>query len=203
MYHMEESDLEQLLLQYRKGDNDALGRIVDQTRVPLYRFIYGLVRDPHVAEDVFQDVWIRAINGLHRYQSDRLLSWLFRIARNRIIDLSRRRKPDYSIQQPASRKDLGNATLEDFLPHKTPGPEQDVQNFELALRIRDAVDSLPEEQREVYLMRTEADLPFKTIAITQNVSINTALARMQYALRSLRQILAEDYESLYAQTRKS
>jgi RNA polymerase sigma-70 factor (ECF subfamily) len=200
---MEELNLEQLLQQYRNGDIQALGRIVDQTRVPLYRFIYGLVRNPHVAEDVFQDTWIRAIKGLHRYQSDRLLSWLFRIARNRVIDLSRKKKPDYSLQQPLASGEASSATLETFIQNKDRGPAQDVHNRELALRIRDAVDSLPDEQREVYLMRTEADLPFKVIAVTQNVSINTALARMQYALRSLRQLLADDYESLYAQTRKS
>lgn len=200
---MEETNLEIWLQQYRNGDLDALGRIVDETRVPLYRFIYGLVRDPHVAEDVFQDVWIRAIKGLHRYQSDRLLSWLYRIARNRVIDLSRKKKPDYSLQQPVASGEQSNATLETFIPNKDQGPDQEVQNHELAVRIREAVDSLPDEQREVYLMRTEADLPFKVIAVTQNVSINTALARMQYALRALRDLLADDYEALHAQTRIS
>jgi len=200
---MEEKNLEIWLQQYRNGDLDALGRIVDETRVPLYRFIYGLVRDPHVAEDVFQDVWIRAIKGLHRYQSDRLLSWLYRIARNRVIDLSRKKKPDYSLQQPMASGEASNATLETFIPNKDQDPAQEVQNLELAIRIREAVDSLPDEQREVYLMRTEADLPFKVIAVTQNVSINTALARMQYALRALRDLLADDYEALHAQARTS
>ncbi|MDF3128054.1 sigma-70 family RNA polymerase sigma factor [Kiritimatiellaeota bacterium B1221] len=200
---MEEHNLETLLQHYREGDQAALGRIVDQTRVPLYRFIYGLVRDPHVAEDVFQDVWIRAIKGLHRYQSDRLLAWLFRIARNRVIDLSRKRKPDYSLQQPVASPEQSGSTLETFIPHKDRGPGQHTQNHELALRIQDAVDKLPLEQREVYLMRTEADLPFKVIAQTQNVSINTALARMQYALRSLRELLADDYEALLTQSRTS
>ncbi len=200
---MEEHNLETLLQQYRDGDNAALGRIVDQTRVPLYRFIYGLVRNPHVAEDVFQDVWIRAIKGLHRYQSDRLLAWLFRIARNRVIDLSRKKKPDYSLQQPVASAEQSGSTLETFIANKDRGPGQHTQNHELALRIRDAVDQLPIEQREVYLMRTEADLPFKVIAQTQNVSINTALARMQYALRSLRELLADDYEALLTQSRTS
>ncbi len=198
---MEERNLESLLQEYRDGDIDALGRIVDQTRVPLYRFIYGLVRDPHVAEDVFQDVLIRAIKGLHRYQSDRLLSWLFRIARNRVIDLSRKRKPDYSLQQTVGSTDTSNAALESFVPNPDHGPAQQSANHELALRIRDAVDQLPAEQREVYLMRTEADLPFKIIAQTQSVSINTALARMQYALRALRVSLADDYQTLCNQAR--
>lgn len=200
---MEEQNLEILLQHYRDGDTAALGRIVDQTRVPLYRFIYGLVRDPHVAEDVFQDVWIRAIKGLHRYRSDRLLAWLFRIARNRVIDLSRKRKPDFSLQQPIKKSGEQTGTLESVVANKDRGPGHETENHELALRIQNAVDELPLEQREVYLMRTEADLPFKVIAQTQNVSINTALARMQYALRSLREKLADDYESLLTQSRTS
>jgi RNA polymerase sigma-70 factor (ECF subfamily) len=197
---MEDQPLENLLQQYRNGDIDALGRIVDQTRRPLYRFIYGMVRDPHQAEDIFQDVWIRAIKGLHRYQSDRLLSWLFRIARNRVIDVSRKRKPDASLQQPVGDRDSGG-TLETVLPNLDPGPERQTSNQELALRIHEAVNALPLEQREVYLMRTEADMPFKVIAGIQNVSINTALARMHYALKSLRESLAEDYQSLLSLSR--
>ena len=123
--------------------------------------------------------------------------------RNRVIDLSRKRKPEYSLQQPVSSQNADTATLETFIAHPDQGPEQESQNRELAIRIRDAVDQLPLEQREVYLMRTEANLAFKEIALAQNVSINTALARMHYALRSLRELLADDYDDLYSQTRKS
>ncbi len=192
---MEANDLEHLLAQHRNGDPDALGQIVDLTRRPLGRFIAGMVRDPHAAEDVFQDTWFRAVRGLHRYRQDRLLSWLFRIARNRVIDLSRKRKPDLSLQQPLGH-DADAATLETFLPGKGPSPADESGNHELAQRIRTAVDSLPEDQREVFLLRTEADMPFKDIAVLQEVSINTALARMQYALRRLREALADDYDQL-------
>lgn len=192
---MEDQPLEHLLEQYRKGDIEALGRIVDQTRRPLYGFIYGMVRDSHQAEDLFQDVWIRAIKGLHRYESDRLLSWLFRIARNRVIDISRKRKPDASLQQPIGGTESA-ATLETVLPNLDQGPERRTCNRELAERIQQAVHSLPLEQREVYLMRIEADMTFKQIAAIQNVSINTSLARMQYALKHLRDALADDYQSL-------
>jgi len=201
---MEDIDLETYLDQYRQGDVEALGRIVDLTRKPLYRFIRGMVRDPHEADDVFQDVWIRAVRGLHRYRSDRLVSWLFRIARNRVIDLSRKRRADVSLQQPVGRGEHGHtATLETFAADRAPGPERDAGNHELAERIRAAVDALPAEQREVYLLRTEADTPFKLIAEHQGVSINTSLARMQYALRKLRDDLAEDYETLNTLSRRS
>ena len=192
---MEEQTLEDLLQQYRKGHHEALETIVELTRVPLYRFILGLVRDPHVAEDVFQDVWLRAIKGLHRYERDRLLAWLFRIARNRVIDLSRKRKPDASLQQPVG-SGTEATTLEYFLSSSSPGGERNTSNRELAQRIFQAVDRLPPEQREVYLMRTEAEIPFKEIALAQGVPLNTALARMQYALKRLRSELSEDYETL-------
>jgi RNA polymerase sigma-70 factor (ECF subfamily) len=197
---MEELSLDDLLQQYRKGHHDALEQVVEQTRIPLYRFILGLVHDPHVAEDVFQDVWLRAVKGLHRYQRDRLMAWLFRIARNRVIDLHRKRKPDLSLQQPAGTG-TQTATLETFLPSSIPGGDRNTGNRELARRIFEAVDRLPPEQREVFLMRTEADLSFKEIAVAQNVPMNTALARMRYALQHLRKDLAEDYETLHTLSR--
>lgn len=192
---MEDENLEVLLARYRKGDVEALGHIVELTRRPLYRFIQGLVHDPHRTEDVFQDVWFRAVRGLHRYQSDRLLSWLFRIAKNRVIDLARKRKPDLSLQQPVGGPEAG-ATVETFVAGGGPGPAAETGNRELARRIRAAVDALPDDQREVYLLRTEGDVPFKHIAEHQGVSINTALARMQYALQKLREELADEYETL-------
>lgn len=197
---MEDETLETLLDQYRQGDVEALGGIVDRTRKPLYRFIQGMVHDPHRTEDVFQDVWFRAVKGLHRYHSDRLLSWLFRIAKNRVIDLSRKRKPDLSLQQPVGGPERG-ATVETFVAHADRGPSRETGNRELAVRIRNAVDALPLDQREVYLLRTEGDLPFKAIAQHQGVSINTALARMQYALRKLREALADDYQDLITPAR--
>ncbi len=196
---MEPYELENLLQAYRDGDTAALGRIVDLTRPPLHRFISGMVRNPHAAEDVFQDVWFRAVRGLHRYRSDRLLSWLFKIARNRVIDLSRRRGPDLSLQQPMG-SGPDPVTLETFLAGSEPGPDQVSGNRELALRIRAAVDALPREQREVFVMRSEADIPFKEIAEHQGVPINTALARMHYAIRRLREALAEDYQHLHTLT---
>lgn len=188
----EDTTLEDELCAWRRGDPDALERIVDRTRKPLYRFIFGMVNDPHTAEDVFQDVWLRAVKGLHRYQSRRLLSWLFRIARNRVIDLSRKRTPDLSLQTPVGSG--GNsAPLETFLPDPGYTPAHAASDRELGLRIRQALEKLPAEQREVFLLRMEAGLPFKTIAAIQSVSINTALGRMHYALQHLREALAGDY----------
>ena len=191
----EDTSLEDDLHAWRRGDPDALARIVERTRKPLYRFILGMVGDPHTADDVFQDVWLRAVKGLHRYKSHKLLSWLFRIARNRVIDLSRRRKPDLSLQQPLGSGET-DSTLETFLPGRGHSPSREAGDRELGHRIRDALATLPLEQREVFALRMEADVPFKTIAEVQGVSINTALGRMHYALKHLRETLAEDYQHL-------
>ncbi len=188
---MEEPNLESLLQAYRQGDEASLGRIVERTRRPLHRYILGMVGNPHLAEDVFQDVWLRAVRNLHRYHNRHLQAWLFRIARNRIIDLSRKKKEDLSLQQP-----LGSGeepvTLESFLASSDSGPARHAGDRELGQRIRAAVSQLPPEQREVFVLRMESDLPFKEIATLQGVSINTALGRMQYALRRLREALADD-----------
>ena len=197
----EEPSLEDDLHAYRRGDLDALARIVERTRKPLYRFILGMVGDPHTADDVFQDVWLRAVKGLHRYKSKKLLSWLFRIARNRIIDLSRKKKPDISLQHPLGGGET-DATVETFLAGTGHSPSHEAGDRELGLRIRAALASLPPEQREVFALRMEADVPFKTIAELQNVSINTALGRMHYALKHLRETLAEDYQLLLTPTQQ-
>ena len=193
---MEDTQLEQWIDEYRKGDLEALGRIVDATRRPLFSVIHNMVRNGDEAEDLFQDVWIRAVRSFPSYEhrENRFLPWLFRIARNRLIDLRRKKKPDVSLQQPLGASHEG--TIEDLLPSSLPHPDRQSGNQDLAARIRIAVQELPHEQRETFLLRTEGFLSFREIAELQDISINTALARMQYALRKLREHLKTDYEDL-------
>lgn len=185
---LEESTLEDLLAATQAGDLAALDALVQRTRRPLYRYIYGMVGDPHTTEDVLQDVWLRALKHLHRFDRRHVMAWLFRIARNRVIDLSRKKKPDTSLQTPLSTSETP-LTLEQLLPARGFDPATHTADRELGHRIRAALATLPPEQREVFVLRMEADVPFKTIAELQGVSINTALGRMQYALRRLREQL--------------
>lgn len=182
----------QLLGEYRRGETEALGRLVELYRKPLFAFIYRMIGGANDAEEVFQEVWFRAIRSLDRYEDQRLLSWLFRIAHNLVIDRSRRAKPTIDL---ASGGDDG-LPLEERLPSTKIGPHHEVAGHELGGRIADAVARLPEEQREVFLLRTEGDVPFKDIAKMQGTSINTALARMHYAVRKLRADLQTDYDDL-------
>ena len=114
------------------------------------------------------------------------------ISRNLIIDWARQRKWPVKLNEP--RRDH-HEVLEQFADDN-PGPAGTLANHDLGQRIDQAVNQLPAEQKEVFLMRTRMDLPFKEIADIQGVSINTALARMQYALSKLRPLLQDDYDEL-------
>ena len=178
------------LAEYRAGNTSALDKLVEHYRRPLYGFILRMTEGRDDAEEIFQEVWFRAIRKLDSYKSKKFLSWLFRIAHNLIIDRVRKRKPDHSLQEQYNDEGL---SLEERIESPGLDPADKTGDLDLGRRIKAAVLELPDEQREVFLMRTEANLPFKDIAKIQGTSINTALARMQYALTKLREHLKEDY----------
>ncbi|MEM7391359.1 MAG: sigma-70 family RNA polymerase sigma factor [Verrucomicrobiota bacterium] len=177
---------------YRNGEVEALGKLIEHYRRPLFGFILKMTEGRGDAEEVFQEVWFRAIRRLDSYKDKSFLSWLFRIAHNLVIDMARKRKPDFSLNE--SHEDA--QPMEEKLPSGKLGPDAEVGGFDIGQRIARAVDKLPPEQKEVFVLRTEAELPFKEIAKIQDSSINTALARMQYALAKLKEELAEDYKAL-------
>lgn len=191
------SEVEQQWIQaYRDGNVEALGSLVEHTRRPLYGFIYRFVNTPHEADEVFQEAWFKAIRSLDRYEDKKFMSWMFRITHNLIIDRARKKKPDASLQEGRGE----NYTLEDQLEDQGLTPADEAAGRDLGSRIRGAVEELPEDQRAVFLMRTEGNLPFKEIAAIQNIPLNTALARMQYALNKLRDELATDYLAIQRST---
>ncbi len=186
----------ELLQRYREGQVAALEALVDRHRRPLYGFILNMVHNPVEADEVFQEVWLRAIRKLETYWQKNFAGWLMRIAHNLVVDQIRKHKPIYCLDQPPAE---GGETPRDRIAAATPDPAEQALRRELRERVARAVDTLPTEQKAVFLLRVEADLPFKDIAEIQEVSINTALARMQYALTKLRTLLKEDYALLTAQ----
>ncbi len=178
--------------EYQRGNIAALGKLVEHFRPALYGYIMSMVKAPADAEEIFQDMWVRCIKHLPTWKSGHLRHWLARIAHNLVVDRIRQKKP-------ILLDDLATAAVPDPLARvasAAPGPDREAVHRDLAGRIHAAIQMLPPEQREVFVMRTEADLPFKEIARIQKVSINTALARMQYALAKLRVELAAEYREL-------
>ncbi len=188
-----DQDDAKLLSAYRKGDAEALGALVEKYKGPLYGFIYKFSEGREDADEVFQEVWVRAIKNMSRYRQKSLLSWLFRIAHNLMIDRIRRRRPESSFDVPMSPDGLA---LSDHLASGRLGPDKETGGRDLGRRIEAAAEKLPSDQREGFWLRMQAGLSFKEIAKIQKCSINTALARMQYALSKLRNELSSEYAEL-------
>ena len=188
---MEATDKE-LVNQYRRGHVEALDALIERYRRMLFGFILSRTSGAEDADDVFQETWLRVIRKIDSYRERNFGGWLVRIARNIIIDRVRRRKPDTSLDAAPCE----GRTLADVIPGSDPGPRRRIEANDLGKAIAAAVAGLPDEQKEVFLMRVEADLSFKEIARAQRVSINTALARMQYALAKLRPLLKDEYEGV-------
>lgn len=182
-----------LLAAWRRGDAEALGRLVEKYQRPLFAFLNRFAARPGEADEWFQETWVRAIRHMNFFRQKNLLGWLFRIAHNLVIDHARRRRPDCSLDAPLPD---GTATLADVLPAPTPSPAAETAGRDLGRLIVAATARLPVEQREVFWLRMDAGLAFKEIARIQRCSINTALARMQYALDKLRAALGPAYREL-------
>ena len=182
------------LEEYRRGDTEALGQLVEQYRRPLFAFILKMTSGGD-AEEIFQETWIRAIRNLDRFQANNLLGWLFRIAHNLVVDRARRNR----LVLPGSGPGSSESSRVDWvqtIPAADRGPSTEADRADLKARIDRAVLRLPADQREVFLMRMEGHLPFKEIARIQGVGLNTALARMHYAVLKLRTELKDEYEAL-------
>ncbi len=189
---MDEED-EQLLRAYRAGDIEALGGLVEKYKRPLFGFILRFSEGRGDADEIFQEVWVRAIKNMNSYRHKSLLSWLFRIAHNLMIDRVRRNKHVLSLDTPVHED---GSLLSEKLASTRIGPDGEASGRELGVRIEAAAAQLPVEQREVFWLRMQADLSFKEIAKIQKCSVNTALARMQYAVSKLRKELAGEYQDL-------
>lgn len=184
------SDNDQLLLRsFIEGDESAITTLIERHRKKVYNYILMLTKDRQTADDLFQETFIKVIGSLRsgRYsENGKFISWVLRIAHNLVIDHFRGgRKPLHITSEDAgydilNNKKLADSTIEDELIHEQ--IEQDV---------RDLIDRLPSEQREVVVLRHYFDLSFKEIAQQTGVSINTALGRMRYALINLRKLIEE------------
>lgn len=177
---------EQLVAAYAEGDNLAFDTLLMRYRQRLFSYIFQMVRDRDLADDIFQETFIKAITTIRqgRYNDmGKFSAWLYRIARNLVVDTFRSEKAECAISTDdvdynlLNRKDLAEDNIEDALVDIQ--IEQDLHRL---------VSLLPDEQRTVVDMRFYRDLSFKEIAEQTGVSINTALGRMRYAILNLRRM---------------
>jgi len=189
---MEQTD-SQLIMRYRKGEVGALEVLVEKYRRPLFGYLVNMTEGRGDVDELFQEVWFRVIRKLGLYRQRNFFGWIVRIAHNLVIDRARRRKPDFSLD---AEVEAGGFSRVERVPDNGPDPSKKVGDEDLGRRIRRAVNSLPLEQREVFVMRAYSGLSFKQIALAQKVSINTSLARMQYAMTKLRTMLESEYNEL-------
>lgn len=180
---------EELLQSYHAGHDAALVALVERHKRPLYSLIARMTEGREDAEEIFQETWFRAIRCLAAYRTRNFRAWLFRIGHNLIIDRQRACRKLVSLDACRNESEEEGASLVESLSSAGPDPAQAAGDAELQRSVVAAIRALPPEQREVFLLRTEEDLPFATIARIQGVSINTALARMRYALIRLRTVL--------------
>lgn len=180
-----------LVARYSKGENKAFDELLARYQSKLFNYIYFIVRNQEVAEDLFQETFVKAITTIQqgRYTaSGKFGAWLTRIAHNMIIDGFRQERNENTVSNDESEIDLLNdADLCDD------NIEMQMMNEQTLNDVRRLVDALPDNQREVVYMRFYQDLSFKEIADITGVSINTALGRMRYALLNMRRIAEEKH----------
>ena len=181
---------DRLIAKYVEGDNEAFDALIDRDKSRIFNYILHSVKDVDLANDIFQETFVKAIMTIKqgRYvENGHFPAWITRIAHNLIIDFFRQEKSE-NVQSSDScevdilnRKELSEATIED-----------DIIIDQIHNDVRRLVTALPDNQREVLLMRYYKNMSFKEITDHTHVSINTALGRMRYAILNMRRLAIEN-----------
>jgi RNA polymerase sigma factor (sigma-70 family) len=179
----------ELVQRYLGGDYTSLEILIHRYKDKVFSYILMTVKNHHLAEDIFQDTFIKVVRSLNlgKYTDNgKFISWVMRIAHNLVIDHYRREKNLNTISNDASEVDHFNSpkfsdeNIEDF-----------IINEQILNEVRVLVEELPDDQKQVVIMRHYLGMSFKEIADQTDVSINTALGRMRYALINLRKIITD------------
>jgi len=187
---------EALRKQWVMADQDQrISEAIDREKTRLRNFIRRRVADPSDAEDILQEVFYELVETYRLMRPiEQIGAWLFRVARNRITDLFRKKKPDASTNDPLVAEDGESLTLEDLLPSPDAGPEAAYARTVLLEELEDALEELPEEQRDIFVAHEIEGRSFKELAVETGVSVNTLLSRKHYAVIHLRERLQEVYD---------
>lgn len=179
----------QLVQQFVNGDSESLETLIVRHKSRVFSYIMLIVKNQEMAEDIFQETFIKVIRSLKRgkyIENGKFVSWVLRIAHNLVIDHFRKEKLSGTISNDSLEVDIFNSQKfsEDTV-------EDEMVNAQILKEVKHLVDELPEDQRQVIHMRHYMGLSFKEIADQTDVSINTALGRMRYALINLRKLIDE------------
>ena len=178
-----------LLNNYLSGDRSAISELIDRHAKRVRSYIGMMVKDDAIADDIFQETFIKAVKVIDegRYaDSGKFLSWILRIAHNRVLDHFRREKSNRQVNESEAGYDVIGT-----MRFSEPTAEDDIVHGEIEETIRELIAMLPDEQQEVVRLRYYDKLSFAEIAEQTDVSINTALGRMRYALINLRRMIQE------------
>ena len=179
----------ELLNSYLQGNKSAISTLIDKYNRRVRDYLRMMVKDDDVADDIAQETFIKVIKVIDegRYvDNGKFLSWVLRIAHNRALDYFRAQKSNNSVSESSAGYNVLGT-----LRYAENSIEDNIISAQTDQSIRDLVELLPEEQREVVMLRYYSDLSFKDIAEQTGVSINTALGRMRYALINLRKMIKE------------
>jgi len=183
----------ELVQAYIKGNEQAIEQLIVRHKSRVYTYIICKVRNEALAEDVFQDTFIKVINTIKKgkYNDEgKFLPWVMRIAHNLIIDHYRKNKRMPFI------KNSDEFDIFDVIKNPDQNIQEEIEKEQVLADVKKLVKFLPQDQKEVLMMRMYYDMSFKEISETTNVSINTALGRMRYALINLRKMAEEKNLSL-------
>ena len=193
---------EELVISFAQGDTDAFETLLMRHKDKVYNYIFNIVREHSIADDIFQDTFIKVITtikqGRYYDAGNKFVGWIMRIAHNQTIDYYRRLAAEKEVSNDEYEKsDLFNyVSLCDYSVQDTIEKEETLHDIETLISM------LPEDQRRIVMMRYYQDLSFKEIADLEHISINTALGRMRYALINMRKNavrynLVRDFEKIF------
>jgi len=175
--------------------DQRISEVVEREQSRLRNFIRRRVPDPRDAEDILQDVFYELVEANRLLMPiEHVTGWLFRVARNRITDLFRKKTPESFSDTGVTSEDDETLYLDDLLPSPDAGPEATYARNVLLDELESAVDELPEEQREVFVAHEVEGCSFKEMAAETGVSVNTLLSRKRYAVLHLRERLQSIYD---------
>jgi RNA polymerase sigma-70 factor (ECF subfamily) len=179
---------QQLVKMFLDGNSEALSILIERYKDKIFTSIFLLVKDKYLAEDIFQDTFIKVIDTLNggRYKDEgKFLPWVMRIGHNLCVDHFRK------VKRTPAIKTSDNHDIFEVLNFSEPGIDVKLMQGQSNDRVSKMLDMLPEDQKEVIVMRHFAELSFKEIATLTDCSINTALGRMRYGLINLRKMMIE------------